>query len=273
MKNPTVELIEHLYVLDGMLTTKARILESAERTAALANLIDIYIEKVQLLLHAANFAPGIDLFNDLAKVWASAKPMPPAQRSEGLALIREGLLALVKVSRQEIAADALSGPDASLKHWDRTHLPGESQGERPYPKLQEPVGSRILIVEDDAINRRILEKMLAPYGECDFAIDGREGLIAFLTALEKREPYRLACLDIMMPFLDGLALLKHIRFVEAEMKRFREKAAKIIMTTALDDADHVIGSFRQGCEDYLVKPIDQAKLREILERMEIRPAA
>ena len=62
---------------------------------------------------------------------------------------------------------------------------------------------RILIVEDDFICRRLVHDILAPYGDCDVAMNGKEGMKAFKMALNAGKPYNLICLDIMMPEMDG----------------------------------------------------------------------
>ncbi|HBN09144.1 MAG TPA: response regulator, partial [Cyanobacteria bacterium UBA8530] len=58
---------------------------------------------------------------------------------------------------------------------------------------------RILIVEDDFTSRRLLQKILAPYGECEIAINGKEAVSAVELAWGEDAPYHLICLDIMMP--------------------------------------------------------------------------
>lgn len=126
---------------------------------------------------------------------------------------------------------------------------------------------RILIVEDDFTSRRLMQKMLEPFGECDLAVNGVEGLSAFEVAHRDGRPYGLICLDIMMPEMDGQAVLKAIRKREAEMDIPLSDEVKIIMTTALDQPRDVVEAFyRGGCTDYLVKPIDKkdllVKLRE-----------
>ena len=76
---------------------------------------------------------------------------------------------------------------------------------------------KTLIVEDEFTSRRLLQKILAAYGECDIAIHGKEALEAFRLARDEREPYDLICLDIMMPEMDGQETLKMIRKTEEEM--------------------------------------------------------
>jgi len=119
---------------------------------------------------------------------------------------------------------------------------------------------RILIVEDDFVSRLLLQKMLTSYGMCEIAVDGQEAVDAFKMALEEKNPYDFICLDIMMPGMDGREALKQIRSIEKEKGIGGFDHAKIIMTTALKDTDNVMGSFKDQCDGYIVKPIDKQKL-------------
>ena len=126
---------------------------------------------------------------------------------------------------------------------------------------------RILIAEDDLISRNFLSKFLAKYGECDLVVDGLETIDAFLMALKEKEPYQLICLDIMMPKVDGVRTLKAIRDLEKQYAVPTEKRVKIIMTTALAEAQLVRTAFEYGCDAYAAKPIDTKKLIEVMEKL------
>lgn len=129
---------------------------------------------------------------------------------------------------------------------------------------------RILIVEDDLSSRKFLYKFMSDYGDCDITVDGIEGLDAYLMALDEKEPYDLICLDIMMPKIDGVKVLKTIREIEKQRKIEGDKKVKIIMTTALNDVDLVNGSFENGCEVYANKPIDIKKLKNVMEKLNFK---
>ncbi|AWI05356.1 response regulator [Clostridium drakei] len=128
---------------------------------------------------------------------------------------------------------------------------------------------RILIAEDDLASRRFLLKFLSQYGECDIVVDGIETLDAYLIAVKENNPYDLICLDIMMPKVDGVKVLKAIREFEDDRGIIPEKRAKIIMTTALMDTEYVHKSFELGCEAYAAKPIDTNKLIEVMKKLEL----
>ncbi len=126
---------------------------------------------------------------------------------------------------------------------------------------------RILVAEDDFSARLVLQRLLKEYGSVDVAVDGREAVEAFRAALETGEPYRLVCLDIMMPEVDGQEALRQMRALERELGVPSCRGAKIVMTTALDDPKTVVEAFKGLCDTYIVKPIDKEALRLALARV------
>ncbi|HEY9765498.1 MAG TPA: response regulator [Chroococcales cyanobacterium] len=130
---------------------------------------------------------------------------------------------------------------------------------------------RILIVEDDFTSRRLLQKILAPYGECEIAINGKEAVSAVELAWGEDAPYHLICLDIMMPEMDGQETLGRIRAIEKEkgVNLGSEQSSKIVMTTSLADPENFFGAFRKGCETYVIKPIERKKLLDELQKLDL----
>ena len=128
---------------------------------------------------------------------------------------------------------------------------------------------KILIAEDDMIGRKLLEKFLNEYGKCDIAVDGIESLEKFIESYENKNPYDLMCLDIMMPKLDGLRVLKAARDYEKKNSIKKRNQTKIIMTTALNDKKTVEKSYEFGCNGYAWKPIDLDKFEEVLVNLDL----
>ncbi|MFA9465450.1 MAG: response regulator [Velocimicrobium sp.] len=126
---------------------------------------------------------------------------------------------------------------------------------------------KILIAEDDFASRKFMLRFLSKYGECDITVDGEEAVEAFTMALDADEGYDLICLDIMMPGVDGYQALKRMRDIEQEREITEEKAAKIIMTTALNEGRNVTKAFEFGCVAYAGKPIDQEKFENVLRKL------
>jgi len=126
---------------------------------------------------------------------------------------------------------------------------------------------KILIAEDDLASRRFLSKFLGQYGEVDMVVDGLEALDAYLMAIKEKAPYDLICLDIMMPKVDGVKVLKAVRDFEAKQGVVSEQRVKVIMTTALAETDYVNQAFEIGCEAYAAKPIDTNKMLEVIKKL------
>jgi len=107
---------------------------------------------------------------------------------------------------------------------------------------------RILLVEDDVKIASFIVKGLRATGYAvDHAADGEEGLHRALT-----EPYDTAIIDIMLPKLDGLALIGRMR---------KEKVnTPVIILSAKDSIDDRVKGLQTGGDDYLTKPFAFSEL-------------
>jgi len=119
---------------------------------------------------------------------------------------------------------------------------------------------KIMIVEDDFASSLIVDCYLSKYGDCFVAGNGTEAVEAFRNALDEGEPYDLVCLDIMMPEMNGHLVLEEIGRIEAERQISDSNCVTVIMTTAIDDSEDMIKTFKEGCKAYIVKPITFEKL-------------
>lgn len=126
---------------------------------------------------------------------------------------------------------------------------------------------KILVAEDDLVSRKFFCKFLEQYGECDPVIDGLEAIDAYMMSMREKVPYDLICLDIMMPKVDGVKVLKAIRDLETKQGVLPEKRVKIIMTTALSETQLVQTAFEYGCEAYASKPIDVKYFTEVMGKL------
>jgi two-component system, chemotaxis family, chemotaxis protein CheY len=130
---------------------------------------------------------------------------------------------------------------------------------------------RLLIVEDDFTSRRIIRKLVSKYGDCDIAVDGNEALLAYETAWEKSMPYDAILLDICLPKMDGLKVLKRIRTLEKKRNSEEEPPVKIIMTTAKEDSKNVMAAiYKGGASGYLTKPISRFQLEAEFKKAHLR---
>ena len=128
---------------------------------------------------------------------------------------------------------------------------------------------RILIAEDDLLSRKFMQKFLSRFGTCDIAADGLEAVDSILISIKEKKYYDLICLDIMMPKIDGLTVLKSIREIEKQNDIPEEKKAKVIMTTCLSDQKTVMDCYNSGCEAYAWKPIDGEQFVVLLKRLNL----
>jgi adenylate cyclase len=105
----------------------------------------------------------------------------------------------------------------------------------------------ILVVDDEITNRDLLERMLVRQGyTVSLASGGKQA-----QELIKVKSFDLVLLDIMMPEVDGIAVLKETR------KLFSMTELPIIMESALDQSDQVANALTLGANDYVTKPFDK----------------
>jgi two-component system chemotaxis response regulator CheY len=129
---------------------------------------------------------------------------------------------------------------------------------------------KILVVEDDFASRRMMQKILAEFGDVDVVVDGMEALDAFSLAWEEASPYDLIFMDIMMPKMDGQEALKRIREMENKMGISPVDEVKVIMTTVMEDPKSVIQAFQEGAASaYLVKPISLEAIKKEIGKLKI----
>lgn len=126
---------------------------------------------------------------------------------------------------------------------------------------------RILAAEDDPVSRRLIQKLLSRYGECETVADGAAASAAIELGFKELRPYDLVCLDVMMPHKDGLAVLRELRALEKLRGIPESETTKVVMVTALDDTQSFLNSFDQGSFWYVTKPIDISRLEEVLSEL------
>ena len=112
-------------------------------------------------------------------------------------------------------------------------------------------GGRILVVDDNEINRDMISRRLIRQGYTPFtAHNGREALERL-----RAEPFDLVLLDILMPEMNGYQVLEQLKH-DAVLRHI-----PVIMISALDEIDSVVRCIEIGAEDYLPKPFNPVVLR------------
>ena len=114
------------------------------------------------------------------------------------------------------------------------------------------MAASILIADDDAIQRRLVENMVKKCGYQVVVVDSGDAAIAMLTAPDA-PTIDTVVLDLVMPGLDGMGVLARIR--EAGLN------VPVIVQTAHGGIDNVISAMRAGAHDFVVKPVGLERLQ------------
>jgi DNA-binding NtrC family response regulator len=109
---------------------------------------------------------------------------------------------------------------------------------------------RVLIVDDDPVQRRLLENIVTRTGYQAVVAEGGDAAVALLTGADR---FDAVVLDLVMPDLDGLGVLAKMR--EASL------ATPVIVQTAHGGIDNVVTAMRAGATDFVVKPVGAERLQ------------
>src|SRR5437870_1773224 len=110
----------------------------------------------------------------------------------------------------------------------------------------------ILIADDDAVQRRLVENMVQKCGYEPLVVDSGDAAVALLTAPDA-QAIDAVVLDLVMPGLDGLGVLSKMR--EAGL------SIPVIVQTAHGGIDNVVSAMRAGAQDFVVKPVGFERLQ------------
>lgn len=128
---------------------------------------------------------------------------------------------------------------------------------------------KILIVDDVAVMRRLLERALEGFGSIDMADSGVQALAMLKTALDAQRPYDLMCLDIVMPDIDGIQVLQHLREMEAARGIADDSRTRVMIISAVSKSDTVRKAMQHGCDGFLLKPCSIEKARAEFQRIRL----
>ena len=194
---------------------------------------------------------------------ARGAPRGPASTTAARSYVEEALRWLPMPDRPEPStrlpvADGVFSPlDRPL---DTGALPATDR------RFAPSFGARVLLADDNADMRGYLRDLLSPYYAVEVAADGLQALEA-----ARREPPDLIVSDVMMPRLDGLALLAAIRADE------RLGGVPVVLLSARAGEEARIEGLDAGADDYMIKPFSSrellARLGALLELRRLRQAA
>ena len=169
----------------------------------------------------------------------------------GLAIVRQ----LVTLMGGEVGVESQPGEGSIF--WFTIALPREEGLARELPG--EPLaGRRLLVVDDNALNRQILAEQLQGWqADVSTAEDAAEALQRFREATEQGRPYELAIIDYHMPRMNGMDLVRLIR------GRPDLRDLPVLMLSSMSGVDES-DSLSQGVSAWLTKPVRRANLHTAL---------
>jgi DNA-binding NtrC family response regulator len=112
--------------------------------------------------------------------------------------------------------------------------------------------TRILIADDDAVQRRLVESMVQRFGYEPIVVDSGDAALALLTSPDAPDIDAIV-LDLVMPGLDGLGVLDKLRDSGVQVP--------VIVQTAHGGIDNVVSAMRAGAQDFVVKPVGAERLQ------------
>ncbi len=188
----------------------------------------------------------------------------------GLAIARE----LVELMGGTIGARSVPGKGACFRFTiplveagaseipDAARAPSEIRSASPQDGRERPGSPKILLADDNALNREVIRAML-------HSLDAR--LIAVANGQEAVEAVRhghfdLVLMDVRMPVMDGLEAIRRIRSLE------KGRRLPIIALTANASPEDEVAARTAGADSYVAKPIDVARLLQLIDRLLSTPA-
>jgi signal transduction histidine kinase/DNA-binding response OmpR family regulator/HPt (histidine-containing phosphotransfer) domain-containing protein len=164
---------------------------------------------------------------------------------------------LVELMAGQIGVESADGVGSTFwftAQFDRSTAVLAQEG--PLPEL---AGRRILIVDDNATNRRILEHQVSSWGMLPLSVPGGAEAIEMLaSAAESGLAFDLAILDLQMPRMDGLQLAAAIKADPATA------SIPLVILTSLGQRGHAAAAQEAGVAGYLTKPVREGHLKRCL---------
>ncbi len=177
----------------------------------------------------------------------------------GLAISRQ----LVEMMKGEIRVESVFG-EGSTFSFTAEFEKSESTGINKIVHVKNLQNLRVLIVDDNATNRKILMHQVSSWGlYAEEAENGILGLIKLREAVENDQPFDLAILDLMMPDMNGFELADFIKKDELISD------VKLILMPSFGERGHAKTARKKGIEAYLIKPVRQSDLFDCISTLAV----
>lgn len=170
----------------------------------------------------------------------------------------------IQVQTQEVMKLTAVASDLDANHFLVENLEMQSD-EGSQTNLQEDTAiSRILIVDDDVINLKVLEAILSLENYSITSVTSGEQALEYMDQQE----WDLVISDVMMPKMSGYTLTRKIR------ERFTLTELPILLLTARSHPDDIEKGFKSGANDYVTKPVESLEIRSRVRALtEVRRSA
>ncbi len=168
---------------------------------------------------------------------------------------------LVRMMKGRVWLESEVGKGSAFHFTARFGLENVSRASLPPPEAGDLSDLRVLVVDDSATTRRILEEMLARWQMKPVAVANAQAALEELEAASAAgNPFPLAVLDAHMPGTDGFDLAGRIK------KSRRHRATGIVMLTSAGERKDAARCRRLGIPAYLTKPVRQSDLLDAMVR-------
>ena len=269
--------VNHIVGYAEMLLEDAAGPEHAARRAALETTIRAAREALQLInvtlnptrstVSAAEVAALSDaLRGPQATITAAVGDLLASGETPPASELAADLKRVLAAAERLVPAPTAGAPPSPRSAAGTPNRPSPEIAAAPGPDVAAAGRARVLVVDDIEDNREVLMRRLRREGYLvDSADNGRRAL-----ELIASQPFDLVLLDVMMPELDGYAVLDRIKGDPAT------RDIPVIMISALDEMAGIARCIEHGAEDYLPKPFDpvllRARLGACLEKKRLRDA-
>ena len=114
------------------------------------------------------------------------------------------------------------------------------------------MSAKILIIDDDPVQRRLLDALISKLGYPTVLAEGGAEAITILSGASARD-VKLIILDLLMPQVDGFDVLNKLREVQ--------NYTPVIVQTGKGGIETVVNAMRSGAHDFIVKPVSPERLK------------